>query len=120
VIALVPLFVVAVIACVAIVTILVQANRHANQTSHLLAHMAQQHASWARERWDLNTRIQVGPGVATALPQPTTLDPVDALQTLGLLQRSVPEPDAEDPDDVDESFLVGTSPQFVGPSSEIA
>jgi hypothetical protein len=118
VIALIPLLLVAVLACVAIVAILALSDRHANQTSHLLAHMAQQHASWARERWELNTRIQAGPGVATVLPQPAAPDPVELLQTLGMLQPTVPGEEGDlDPDDVDESFLVGTGPEFVSPTS---
>jgi hypothetical protein len=51
VIGLVALGLVALIAVVAIVAVLTQADRHSNQTSRLLAHIASQHATWARERW---------------------------------------------------------------------
>lgn len=55
--------------------------------------------TWARERWELATRIQ-SPAVAPLLPppSPTGLGPAEPLPIAA-------EPD---PDEVDESDLVGT------------
>ena len=60
-----PLFAVVVIAIWAIVAVLWQSNRSANQVSHLLAHMAQMQTANARERYELCTRINA-PQVAAA------------------------------------------------------
>lgn len=112
-----PLLVVAFVAVAAVVAILRQQDRNANQVSHLLAHMAQQQATHARERFELCTRIQA-PQVAAAgmVAQPAMPDPQEVLATLGLLQPGVPEPDVDDDeDDVDESFLVGTGPAMPAP-----
>jgi hypothetical protein len=104
----IPLLVVAGVAVVAIVAVLVQQDRHATQVSHLLAHMAAEQHTQARERWDLNTRIQA-PTVAAHLPQPAQ-DPAQVLRTLGLMQDVAGPPDNDDLD-VDESYLVGTGPE---------
>ena len=118
----IPLIVVAALALVAIVAVLVQQDRHANQTSHLLAHMASREAAVARERWELNTRIQAPhPQVAAAIPPPPTPSPQELLATLGVLQPGVPMPaDDEELDlGIDESHLVGTGPEFT-PNPELA
>lgn len=123
---LVPLFIVAAVACVAIVAMLTLQDRHANQLSHLLAHAASRESAAASERWSLATRIQSPELVRTAPPAPpVTPSPEEVLRTLGMLQPSVPEPFGDDepvdPDDVDETYLVGTGPAFVSTvGSEVA
>lgn len=108
-IALVPLFVVAAVACVAMVLCFVLQRSHSQQINALLAAAASERYAQARERWDLNTRIS-SPEVVRAAPPapPADMPPAEVLQALNVLQ-AVPAIEEED-EDLDESFLVGTGP----------
>ena len=93
------------VAVVAIVAVLVQAERHSNQTSSLLAHAA-------RERWELLTR-EKAPEVGAHIPAPDALTPQEVLAQLRVLDGDEGEDDEEW---ADESHLVGTGPPMPGPS----
>lgn len=102
-----------VVAAIAVVALLLQAaanRRHQAQINAIFAAVASERQAQARERWDLNTRI-TSPEVVRAAPPapPADAPPLEVLQALGVVPPSLPEPPL-DPDDVDESFLVGTGP----------
>lgn len=110
---LVALLVVTVVAVAAIGAMLLLQERHASHVANLLARQDAERYAWAKERHSLNTRIQA-PEVARAMPAvvptpPEPVDPVAALQSMGVLQRTPDSFEPEfDPEDVDESHLVGT------------
>jgi hypothetical protein len=107
----IPLIVVAVVAIVAMALNTLQQERNARHTSALLAAMAAERYAWARERWDLNTRI-TAPEVVRAAPPapPADAPPLEVLQALNVVRPAPVDGAKVDPDDVDESFLVGTGP----------
>lgn len=83
---------------------------HQQQINALLGAAAAERYALARERWDLATRIS-SPEVVRAAPPaaPADAPPLEVLQALGVVPPT-PEPAPADPEDFDESFLVGTGP----------
>lgn len=89
----IALVAVAVVAVAAILAMLESQRRHAAQIDRLLAAGAAQNHAWAKERWELNTRIQSPEVVRVAPPAPPA--PVGA------------DDDVVDEAEVDETHLVG-------------
>ncbi len=86
---------VVIVALAAIVAQLVLARSHAGHVAELLARQDAERYAWAKERWELNTRIQA-PEIARVAP-PAPPAPAEASDDAVV-----------DEDDVDESHLVGT------------
>ena len=86
---------VVVVALAAIVAQLVLARSHAGNVAELLARQDAERYAWAKERWELNTRIQAPELARMAPPAPPAPPAAD-------------DAEADDDDDIDESHLVGT------------
>ena len=107
-----PLVVVVLFAALALL-VQAAANRdHRRQVSALVGAAASERYALARERHDLANRI-TSPEVVRAAPPapPADAPPLEVLQALGVVPPTTQVDDGEpDPDDFDESFLVGRGP----------
>ena len=108
----IPLVVVALLAVAVLILQALTHREHRLQVNALVGQAASERYALARERWDLANRIS-SPEVVRAAPPapPSDAPPLEVLQSLGVvppLQQA--SDDADDPDDLDESFLVGTGP----------
>jgi hypothetical protein len=105
----IPLFVVAFVACVAMVLLVVLQGRHQSQLNALLAAVAAERYAERRERWDLNTRITAPEVVRAAPPAPPADAPPEEI--LKALQVLKPQVTPASDDEFDESWRVGTGPE---------
>jgi hypothetical protein len=107
----IPLVVVALLALAMLALQHFTHRAQVKQTNILLGTFAAERTALARERWDLATRI-TAPELVRAQPPapPSETPPLEVLAALGVVPPALIPDAPADPDDFDESFLVGTGP----------